>query len=228
MSARTATGGRAARPLVKVCGLTRERDVRLCLKLGVDCTGFVFVPESPRYVEPEVVADFPMGLAARVGVFAGQSIEEVLRIMDQARLDMAQLHGGEDVDFCRAVGPERIIKVLWPENPPDGQKPGRTAADALYQECLCFANACACFLFDAGLSGGGSGRGLPSRLFAGFRSPRPWFLAGGLGPENAGQAFQDCGPDGVDCNSGLERAPGIKDARKLRRLMDSLRTGALA
>ena len=213
---------------VKVCGLTRPQDVRLCLDLDVDFTGFIFAEKSPRRVSPESAAAFPSGNAARVGVFAGQSPEAVVRIMSEARLDYVQLHGGEEPAFCRAVGPERVIKVLWPErllreaavpdSPGDPVGPAQFR-DRLERECRRFADVCAYFLLDAGSGGGGSGRQLDSQGFAGFNPPRPWLMAGGVGPANAAVIVDACAPFGLDCNSALESGPGVKDQAKLHALM---------
>ena len=198
----------AALPL-KICGLTRARDVRLCLDLGVRFTGFVFAPGSPRRIRPGDAAAMPRGLAARVGVFAGQGLEEVIRTMEQAHLDYAQLHGGEGEEFCRAVGPERVIKTLWPE------RAGSVRLEDLEAECARFAPVCAFFLLDAGPRGGGSGRSLAWEDLRPFAPPRPWLLAGGLGPENLSRALAACSPWALDCNSGVEEAPGLKASRKL-------------
>jgi phosphoribosylanthranilate isomerase len=203
---------------LKVCGLTRALDAQLCLDLGVRFTGFIFVRRSPRYIAPEAVAAMPggrAGAAARVGVFAGQSVAEVLRIMKAARLDYAQLHGGEEVKFCRGVGAERVIKVFWPLALP--------GPDFLSAECARFAAGCAFFLLDAGSRGGGSGESLPWADLRGFSPPRPWILAGGLGPDNLEEAVKTCLPWAVDCNSGLEDAPGVKNIGKLEAVASILR-----
>lgn len=192
---------------VKVCGLTRDRDVRLCLELGVHYTGFIFVPESPRYITPEAAARLPRGRALRVGVFAGQSAREILAVMRVAGLDYAQLHGGEAHSLCSQVGRERVIKTLWPD---------RVGLDALHEEMKEFAPVCSMFLMDAGSSGGGSGRTFDWSRFQEFSPPRPWFLAGGLHPGNIQEAMRCCAPHALDCNSGLETRPGIKDEEKLR------------
>ena len=210
---------------VKVCGLTRQQDVRLCLDLGVDFTGFIFAENSPRRVSPETAAAFPSGHALRVGVFAGQPLETVTRIMRDVRLDFAQLHGDEDPAFCRAVGPERVIKVLWPERLlREAPAPGGPAClgDRLERECRRFADACACFLLDAGSGGGGSGRELNGSALSGFNPPRPWLMAGGVGPANAAAIAAACAPYGLDCNSALESGPGVKDQAKLQALMAAL------
>ncbi|MDR2124373.1 MAG: phosphoribosylanthranilate isomerase [Desulfovibrio sp.] len=208
----------------KVCGLTRASDVRLCLELGFRCTGFIFVPGSPRRISPEQAAALPAGDALRVGVFAGRAAEDVLRVMRTARLDLAQLHGDEDENFCRTVGPERVIKVLWPQRfapaRPDGA--GETA-ELLGAECLRFAPVCSLFLLDAGLSGGGGGKSRRWNDLRSFRPPRPWIAAGGLGPDNLESVFATCSPWAVDLNSGVEERPGLKDAAKLRAAAAALR-----
>jgi phosphoribosylanthranilate isomerase len=209
----------------KVCGLTRASDARLCLELGFRYTGFVFAPGSPRRISPEQAAAMPAGNALRVGVFAGLSVGEVLRIMKTARLDMAQLHGDEDEAFCRAVGPERVIKALWPQRftAARAEDAGRGAAGPLLRECLRFAPVCALFLLDAGLSGGGSGSVLRREDLRAFSPPRPWILAGGLEPDGLAEAFAACSPRAVDLNSGVETAPGLKDATKIRAAAVALR-----
>lgn len=204
------------RPLVKVCGLTRAADVAACLDLGVDLTGFIFAAKSPRRVTPEACAALPRGRAARVGVFIGQSADEVRAIMDAAGLDLAQLHGGQDEEFCRRVGPERVIKVFWPDRHPD-----RAALEA---ELSRFAGLARYVLCDAGTSGGGHGKTMDFGKVAGLVSPCPWFLAGGLSPDNLGLALSVASPGGVDLNSGLETAPGVKSPALIEQALQALAT----
>jgi phosphoribosylanthranilate isomerase len=194
-------------PFFKVCGLTRAQDVAACLDAGAAMTGFIFAARSPRRVTPEQARALPAAKALRVGVFVEQSPDEVLRIMDAAGLDLAQLHGGQDAAFCRAVGPDRVIKALWPE------KLGSPRAIEI--EMARFAPVCRFFLLDAGTSGGGHGRSMISPLVTGLHAPRPWLLAGGLGPENLGGPECDRA-DGLDLNSGLEKAPGGERPRRHR------------
>lgn len=188
--------------LRKVCGLTRPEDVALCLALKADFTGFIFAPASPRFVAPQAAAALPRGNARRVGVFAGADLSTVRDVARQASLDMVQLHGGEDPAFCRAVGPERVIKTLWP---------GSVSPQELAREFERFAPVCAYFLLDAGAGGGGSGRTLSWETLQNLACPRPWLLAGGLGPQTLAPALAACSPGGVDMNSALESAPGVKD-----------------
>jgi phosphoribosylanthranilate isomerase len=198
---------------VKVCGLTRAEDVRLCQSLGLDCIGFIFAEGSPRRVDPAFAASFPGGSCRKVGVFAGQELRTVLAVARSAQLDLIQLHGGEDPDFCRAVGPERVIRTFWPES----MSPAELRA-----EMERFAPAAAYFLFDAGKSGGGSGKALNTERLRDLEAPRPWFLAGGLNPDTLRPALATCSPWGVDLNSGLEDAPGVKNHEQIRKALDTL------
>jgi phosphoribosylanthranilate isomerase len=196
-------------PFFKVCGLTRPDDVTACLAAGAAMTGFIFAAKSPRRISPEAALLLPRGDAYRVGVFVEQTVDEVRRIMDEAELDLAQLHGRHNAAFCQAVGPERVIKALWPE------KLG--SAQAVQQAMERFAESCAFFLLDAGTSGGGHGRAMDFSLVAGIESPHPWLLAGGLGPHNMDAALDAAAPQGLDLNSGLETAPGVKDHAAIAR-----------
>lgn len=200
--------------LCKVCGLTRAEDVALCNSLGVDFTGFIFAPASPRAISPEFAASLPRGPARRVGVFAGASVEAMLAQARTAKLDFFQLHGGEGPEVCARLGAERVIKVFWPES---------CSPEALRADMELFAPVCAFFLLDAGKSGGGSGARLPFRAFSALRPPRPWFLAGGLGPETLGAALAACSPNGVDLNSALEDSPGAKNPARLRQAVDFIK-----
>jgi phosphoribosylanthranilate isomerase len=209
-------------PLVKVCGLCRPEDARLCEELGVDWTGYIFYPPSPRNVTPEQVAALSRGRAARVGVFVLQSAEEVREIMDRAELDLAQLHGGQDRRFCEHVGPERVVKVFWPLRYPDLAN--------LEQDMAAFASCCRAVLLDAGTAVGGHGVSLDFGTLAGLSFRRPWLLAGGLGPDNIQEALHECRPWGVDLNSGVEEAPGKKSPSCLRAVMERIKAmpGALS
>jgi phosphoribosylanthranilate isomerase len=199
------------RLLVKVCGLTRAVDVLICEELGVDWTGFIFHNSSPRNVTPAHVAALPRGRAKRIGVFVEQSADEVCRIMDSAGLDLAQLHGGQNQQFCKAVGCERVVKVFWPQRYNDLQ--------GLEQDLIDFGSVCHAILLDAGTSGGGHGTSLDFTMLRELRSPQPWLLAGGLGPQSIQDALLVCSPQGVDLNSGVEDAPGKKSRRKLLRTL---------
>ena len=210
-----------SRLLVKVCGLTRQQDADACAEAGVDLCGFIFHPASPRGVTPAVAAGLHSHGMARVGVFVKQSADEVLAIMDAARLDFAQLHGGQDAAFCDRVGPERVIRAAWPQRHAD--------RSALQAELAGLAPHVRCFLLDAGTSGGGHGATMDWSALRGLAPGAPWLLAGGLTPDNVAGAVAPCGGHdpgaliGVDLNSGVESAPGQKDATRVAAALAALR-----
>lgn len=200
--------------IIKICGLTRKEDLRVCQDLGIDLTGFIFHASSPRYVSPEVVGAWPKLSELRVGVFVRASTLEVLEAVQVAGLDLVQLHGGQDRLFCRRVGTERVIRVFWPE---------RFECKADFERELCaFQDFCRYFLFDAGRSLGGHGRKIQCSWLAEVKSPMPFLLAGGLAPDNLDHALE-FSPRGVDLNSGVESSPGHKDPEKIRNVVKQLR-----
>lgn len=204
--------------LVKVCGITRQEDADACLDAGVDMLGFIFHTQSPRCVTPARAAALHTPGALRVGVFVNQTQAEVLDVMAQARLDLAQLCGDNDPAFCRAVGPGRVLRVFWPERYP--------ARAALEDDLHRLAPAMAYALLDAGTSGGGHGRAQDAERLAGLESPVPWLLAGGLSPETLPRAMAACTPAGYDLNSGLESTPGVKDHARIRAALALIRPPA--
>ena len=202
--------------LVKVCGLKRAEDVREAAEQGVDFCGFIFHPQSPRAIAPARAAELDSGSCRRVGVFVEQKEEEIARIMGAAGLDVAQLHGRQDTAACaRRLGAERLWRVIWPQRYAD--------MGALQAELEREAPYCAAFLVDAGKGGGGSGRVLDWRALGSVRWPRPWWLAGGLGPDNVAEALRRCRPYGVDVNSGVEDAPGVKNREKMAAVVQAVR-----
>jgi phosphoribosylanthranilate isomerase len=148
-----------------------------------------------------------------VGVFVRQGREEIAAIMAEARLDMAQLHGEQGRAAAEALGPERVIKVFWPERQLAAASP-EAAAAALAEEMESWRGWAKWFLIDAGTSAGGHGRKLSAR----FSSPAPYLLAGGLTAADIIGAWppQDRRLAGFDLSSSLESAPGRKDPAAIR------------
>lgn len=200
------------KPLVKVCGMTGIEDAMLCEKLGASFLGFIFHEGSPRNVSVDFVAGVKTSAAVKVGVFVKQSSDEVMDIMQRGRLKLAQLHGGQGVDFCRAIGADRVIKVLWPQR--------YESVKEFQADIEKFQPHCRFLLFDAGKSGGGHGTSLDVDVFNKVEISGPWLLAGGLGPENIHEILSRVQPTGIDLNSGVESAPGIKDKNKLIKIFN--------
>lgn len=202
-------------PFIKVCGQTHPATVDCAAAYGAHFVGFIFHSKSPRCISPERAAGIPSNNVKRVGVFVRQGAEEILPIMQRARLDFAQLHGQQGTDVAKIVGPQRIIRVLWPEQ--------AGSVEALQEQIDAWAPYCAYYLLDAGTAGlGGTGRRMAVGNFNQLRFPHPWILAGGLNADNIAEALHECTPDGVDLNSGVELAPGMKSPDKMLEVFTAL------
>jgi len=201
---------------VKVCGITRLEDAVAACRLGFSAVGFVFVPESLRFVTPEqarlISQRMPAG-TLRVGVVAGMERSELRRLLDFCGLDLLQFHGGEGP---REVAPfaSRAIKVLRPRSEDDLEEVGEFPP--------LFA-----FLVDAWspLSPGGTGKTADWGLAARLARERRVILAGGLREDNVVDALRRVRPYGLDVSSGVELAPGIKDAERMTRFLARAREG---
>lgn len=192
-------------PFIKICGQTHTPTVDSALAFGAQLIGFIFHRGSPRSITPERAASIRSRFAKRVGVFVRQGADEILSIVDQARLDLVQLHGRQTTEDALRIGPQRVIRVLWPES--------CSGVAELQEQIDAWAPYCTCYLLDAGATGqaGGLGRTLNVSDFNRLRFPHPWILAGGLSAANLRSILSLCSPDGVDLNSGVEIAPGLKD-----------------
>ncbi len=193
---------------VKICGITRAEDARAAALAGADAVGLVFYPPSPRAVDLEraqaAVAGLP-AFVARVGVFVDPEPEAVRAAVAAAALDLLQFQGREPPELCRAFG-RPYLKALR-------AAPGTDLA----AEARRYSDACA-ILVDTHRPGvpGGTGEAFDWSLIPPSlgRPPgaRPLVLAGGLHPGNVAEAVRRVRPWAVDVSSGVEAAPGIKDA----------------
>ncbi len=207
---------RKGRTRVKMCGLTRMRDLEAAVLAGVDAVGFVFYPPSPRAVTPEQARPLCERLPAfvnAVGLFVDASAETVRATLDQVRLDVLQFHGAEEPAYCASFG-RRWIKAIR-------MRPGidLMAERSRYHE----ATALLLDTFEPGRAGG------TGRRFDWDRIPRELassiLLAGGLDPWNVAEAIERLGPYGVDVSGGVESAKGIKDHAKIDAFMQGVRDG---
>lgn len=202
------------RTLVKICGLTREEDIACANEVRPDFVGFVFAEKSRRRVTAERAAELRAGLApgiAAVGVFVDQPAPWIARLLREGIIDWAQLHGHETAEFVaelRALAPAgaRILQAFSVRTAEDVRRAAESAADLV--------------LLDHG--SGGTGAAFDWSLAAGF--PRPWLLAGGIGPGNAAAAIRAARPTGLDASSGLE-TDGMKDPVKMRAYVAAVRGG---
>jgi indole-3-glycerol phosphate synthase/phosphoribosylanthranilate isomerase len=208
MAARDVTD--AARSLVhgrvKLCGLTREKDVELAAQSGATHAGMIFVPGTPRAVtvdEARALADTACANGLKtVGVFRDSSLEEIASTAAALDLDVVQLHGSEDPLAIRAQLPPAT--EIWAVCADGG--PARAGADRT--------------LFDTG--SGGTGTTFDWSLLMGRGDLANSFLAGGIGPANA-RAASRVGTYGLDVGSSVEVRPGEKDPVKVQALFAALR-----
>lgn len=204
---------------VKICGLRRQEDLDCAASLGVDLCGFIFAAKSPRRLAPEEAAVLDSRGMIRVGVVTDTDPDSLQRLVQTARLDMLQLHGDQTESCIRALGlpPEKIIRTLWPSRYGD--------VKALQEAMNRLAPMAGVFLLDAGTGGGGSGNRIALNFLKELRSPRPWIVAGGLGPANVAEVIRSCADAnfyGVDLNSALEVTPGCKDTKLMQEALHSI------
>lgn len=188
----------------------------MAAEAGADAVGFVFWPQSPRCVDVLRARDIGDALPAgvvRVGVFVDMAHEEVVRVANEARLDVLQLHGDEAPEDLPTF-PRRTWKAVR-------VGPGFVAADALRYE-----GRAAGLLLDtrSAEAPGGTGRTFDWALAADVRRRASFLmLAGGLDALNVRAAIRAVGPDGVDVSSGVESEPGRKDPEKVRAFLRAAR-----
>ena len=195
---------------VKICGITREADALLAADAGADAIGLVHWAGSRRAVTPEqaraITAVLPPFLDT-VALFVDPSADEVRRVLDATRPDLLQFHGDEDPGFCAGFGVPYIRAVKIGAAAPE---PGLLGYHALARGLLLDTHD--------PVAAGGTGRAFDWSL-APRGSARPIILAGGLNALNVAQAIRQVRPYAVDVSSGVEAAPGIKDAAKVREFM---------
>ncbi len=207
---------------VKICGLTRAEDVAAAAEAGASYLGFVFFPKSPRNVSVEqardLAVDAPFGIA-KVGLLVNPDDALLEEIAARVPLDMIQLHGSES--------PERVAEVRERMGLPVMKALG-VATEADLEKVAAYGRVADQLLIDAkapegAALPGGNGLAFDWRLVQGRRWPVPWMLAGGLTPETAAQAVRMTGAKQLDVSSGVEAAPGLKDAEKMRAFVAAAR-----
>lgn len=205
---------------IKICGICDPQQGQAIAASGATALGFMCVTSSPRYVTVEqiqsIVATIPSHVD-KIGVFANANLKEIAFITNNCSLTGVQLHGNESLEFCKQVReilPEiEIIKALRIRNREDLNN-SKTFSD--YVDTL---------LLDAyhPQQLGGTGQTIDWKILEEFNPSRPWFLAGGLTPDNITSAISQIKPNGIDLSSGVEKAPGNKDLDKVAKLFEKLR-----
>ena len=194
---------------IKICGLSRLCDIEMANELRLDYIGFVFYKKSKRYVSFEQAKNLKSALHTdikAVGVFVDEPIENIVMLLDEGIIDIAQLHGKEDAEYIkelRLCTDKPIIKAFCINSAEDVIKANESRAD--------------CVLLDAGM---GCGNVFDWKLLN--KINRPYFLAGGLSVENAEKAVDMLNPYALDVSSGVE-TDGLKDKGKMISFVNIIR-----
>jgi phosphoribosylanthranilate isomerase len=197
--------------LVKVCGITRLEDAEAAVAAGARALGFIFWPESPRFLDPHraraIVSALPP-FVTTVGVFVNQPTAYVNGVAALARLSAVQLHGDETIDEAARVA-RPVVKAIGVSAATQAG-----AADAWPARVTMLVDA------HDPRRRGGTGRTIDWTIAAAIAARRRTILSGGLTADNVADAVARVRPFGIDISSGVERAPGIKDHARMRALFE--------
>jgi phosphoribosylanthranilate isomerase len=197
---------------LKICGMRDTDNILRVAALSPDYMGFIFYDRSPRYVGEQFVIpqEFPAGIK-RVGVFVNAPVGEMLTMAARYKLDFIQLHGNESPEVANELKLAGVgtIKVFSVDEHFDFSVVAPYKSKADY------------FLFDTrGKYYGGNARVFDWSILKGYNQEAPFFLSGGIGPENVAEAksLQVKNLFAIDVNSGVEASPGIKDPTLIEKL----------
>ncbi len=210
---------------IKVCGITTLKQLQQLDGLDVDFAGLIFFKNSPRYVGNKLnkadIAGIDLDIK-KVGVFVNSEYEEIMQTVEDYGLDVVQLHGDESPYLCEQVSNEiEVIKAFRVDNSSD------ITIDYMVQD---YDEVCDYYIFDAAAkdSFGGTGVKFNWEKVAESKIEKPFFLSGGLSPEDGALVKTFKHPDffGVDLNSRFEKEPGIKDMGLILQFIHSLKMPA--
>ncbi len=199
---------------IKICGITNLPDAQAAIAAGADMLGLVFYDQSPRFLTIPAAADITRHLpphVLRVGLFVNAEEPFIFAAIQACGLNLLQFHGDEPPDFCTQFG-MMTIKAFRISDAASLAGIPQYATDA--------------YLLDAytpGIRGGTGHRFNWDLAVQATEFGKPIFLAGGLTPENVGDAVRQVRPFAVDVSSGVELAPGKKDPAKIQAFIDNVR-----
>lgn len=208
---------------IKVCGITSLKQLKQLDGLEIDYAGFIFYKNSPRWLGDKISkkelknADFDI---KKVGVFVDPEMIDVLDAIDDYGLDVVQLHGNESPQMCEDLSSEvEVIKAFKIEGGPE------VNIDKMVEP---YDAVCDFYLFDtAGVKGeiGGTGQQFDWTVLNQHRIEKPFFLSGGIGPDDAVRvkAFRHSDFFGIDINSRFEKSPGEKDMALVLKFLQALK-----
>ena len=203
---------------IKVCGMREPENIREVAALKPDYLGFIFYERSPRYagnLDPDIWHELPASIR-KVGVFVNDKPETVLTTVRRYGLDIVQLHGDESPEICRRIRETcLVVKAV-----------GIAAQEDLQRAVENYDGVCDWFLFDTRTPlYGGSGKPFDWEILNAYPGITPFFLSGGIGPEDAERIARLNLPAlyAIDLNSRFETAPGVKDAASLKTFIDNIK-----
>jgi phosphoribosylanthranilate isomerase len=194
---------------IKVCGITSKKQLQQLEGLNIAYAGFIFDEKSPRFAGEKMADEDLLGMdldIKKVGVFVDAEYEDIMEMVEKFELDMVQLHGNESPELCEELSEDtEVIKVFS-----IGKETG-----SIDQLIAPYDNVCDYYLFDTSVKGakGGTGQKFDWKKLTNAKIEKPFFLSGGIGPEDAALVKKFKHPDffGIDVNSKFEKEPGVKD-----------------
>lgn len=206
--------------LLKVCGLKYPENIKQVAALKPDFMGFIFYPQSKRFVGDDFLMPAISPEIKKVGVFVDETASKIIDKIDEYKLDLIQLHGNESPEFCEVFN--HLIPVV---------KAFGIDESFDFEKLELYKNRCSYFLFDTKTKEhGGSGKTFDWTLLEKYIGTTPFFLSGGIGldelekvqslpAEQAGSKFKVYG---IDVNSKFEIEPGLKEIEKLKQVKHEL------
>jgi len=208
---------------IKVCGITQFKQLQQLEALNIDFAGLIFYKDSPRYMGNKITgkqikdADFDI---KKVGVFVDPGYSELMDAIDEYGLDIVQLHGNETPEMCEELSAEvEVIKAF---------RIGGDNSINIDEMVMPYDAVCDFYLFDtAGLkeSFGGTGQQFDWSILKKAKIEKPFFLSGGIGPDDATKVKAFKHPDffAIDVNSKFELSPGLKDMAAILKFLQAFK-----
>jgi len=207
---------------IKVCGNTLPQQANALDDMGITFAGFIFYPKSPRYmamkISPEKMRQIK-GKIIKVGVFVNQTYDELMKTVDDYRLDMVQLHGDESPKFCDKIAD--YISVIKAFRLSDN--------DSIMHMTQPYAEVCDFFMFDTlGAGYGGTGKKFDWTILQKSVPVKPYFLSGGIEPGDEKSLEEFIGTAAgeklfaIDINTKFEIGQGVKDVNSIRKFAENL------
>lgn len=194
------------KPFIKVTGQANAGFADCAMAFGARMLGFVFDRLNPRSISPERAAGIPSCNIQRVGIFHESRPEEVIAVMQRARLDFAQVADGLSTQDAERIGPRRVIRELRMEH--------GTSLSYMQMQIDEWAEHCSFFLLIVAAD--------EVKKVSALQFNKPWILSVDKENANIREMLKNCRPDGVELADSVEIAPGIQDAGKILQVIHEL------